>query len=83
MDELLSIGVVSCLLYLLESSPTLSVEDVLSNRGIEEDRLLRDETDLLAVVFEVEVFDVDLVEEYFSLLNVIETLQQFDAGALP
>ena len=60
----------------------LAHKDVLLDRGIEEDWLLADVTDLLAVVAEVDVFQVHSVDEDLAGAGVVETLNELHSGGL-
>ena len=52
------------------------------NRGIEEDWLLTDVTDLLAVVAEVDVLQVHAVNEDLAGAGIVETLNELHSGGL-
>ena len=61
-----------------------AVEDVLADRGVEEDRLLADVAHLLAPPGDVDAGEQELPlrDEDLALLGVVEALQQGEHGAL-
>ena len=52
------------------------------DRGIEEDWLLTDVADLLAVVPEVDVLQIYAVNEYLAGAGIVETLNELHSGGL-
>jgi hypothetical protein len=80
LDEIPSIGLPQSLLDFSISGVGFAHQDVLLDGRVEEHGLLADVSNLLAVVAEVDVFEILAINEHSALVRVIETLSKLNSG---
>ena len=68
------------ILHLSDGGRRQAILEVLSNGTIEQHRLLRDETHLVAKPGHVELFDINALEFHRTNVRIIETLNELDHG---
>ena len=76
VDELNSVGDFGCLLDLVVGGLRVTVEDVLEDGVVEQDRLLHHQTHCVSQLLQVVVSDVDAIDGDRAVVNVIETKDQ-------
>lgn len=80
-DEIVGIGGTGGGDDLLEACFGQTVTDVVEKGAVEEERFLLNDANLLAIVGEVEVADIDIVERNLTTADVVEAGDEIDDGA--
>ena len=80
LDEIPGIGLPQSLFNFSISGVGFAHQDVLFDGRVEEHGLLADVSNLLAVIAQVDVFEILAINEYSALVRVIETLGKLNCG---
>lgn len=72
-----------CLPHLLFSSLGTSIEYVLTNRSVDQERLLPDHADFAAQVANVKVSDVDAIDCDDAAVGFVKAQQEIENSRLP
>src|SRR6185437_16240089 len=81
-DEVVGVGRPRRRHDVAEGGVGAGVGDVLGDRAVEEEGVLQHDADLIAQVAQAEFLQADSVDEYLSVVRVIEAANQINEGAL-